>query len=211
MDTYKNGLKHGFFATLLCVSVLFGVFFALSSSEKKATPEGVEQKFGGTTTSDSLKLKGTLTVDGATTLSGNVTQSGSLTVTGTSTLSGNVGGAKKTVVTTMSSSATTTACAMLNSSGSSRIVTNSFEVDRGTAASLGAIQWKSGTSTSPGVSPTVSVVNSTLTRVSGLDIITTTSTAQTLGILWRSGEYWVDISSTTTNAGTCRLEYISAF
>lgn len=156
------------------------------------------------TVTDSASIGGTLGV------TGNVNLSGSLTVSGTSTFSGEVSGVAKSVVTTMSSSATTTACAVLNSSGSSRVVLGLGVVDRGTAASVGAVTWVAGTSSASGVAPATNWVNTALTRVSAVDIITTTSTmlgsSGTYG-LWRTGEYLNWVSGTTTNAGSCRVIY----
>ena len=65
MDDYRQGIKHGVIAMLLACA-----FFGLVAFIVK--PSATEQKFGGTTTSDSLYLRGTLTTDGAATFGGAV-------------------------------------------------------------------------------------------------------------------------------------------
>lgn len=143
-------------------------------------------------------------------LTGDLTASGTMVIAGTSTFSGDLVGVPAAVKTTMSSSATTTACAILNSSGLNRTVISIGVRDRGTAASTGAVMWQAGTTTYPGiaVAATEKVVNSYVTRVSGVDAFTTTSTAQSTSFIWRSGEYLVLVSGTTTNAGDCRAVYL---
>ncbi len=136
----------------------------------------------------------------------NLTVAGTTAFTGTTTLSGEVSGIPKSLVTTMSSSATTTACSPINTTGADRIVVAAGVSDTGTAASTGSITWQAGTSTAAGVAAATKAVNTALTRVSGLAIITTTSTPQLTGyVQWRSGERFNFISSTTTNAGSCKL------
>jgi len=146
-----------------------------------------------------LAVNGTSFVDSSRNVSStNLYVSGSLT-----------GNAMAKVATTLSSS-TTTAAYFLNSSGKTRIVTGAGVVDLGTAASVGSITWTAGTSSYPGVSPAYTKVLSTvLTRVNGVDVITTTSTAQTAYSTWKSGEYFVVNSSTTTNSGQAFVTYLA--
>jgi len=126
-----------------------------------------------------------------------------LTVVGTSTFSGDLVGVQQVKAITMASSATTTACTWKNTYGTSKIVTNIGVVDTGTAASLGEIVWTAGTTTFPGVTPASLTMDGILTRTAGVEIISTTSTAQALSVQVRSGDYLAWISNTTTNAGTC--------
>ena len=112
-----------------------------------------------------------------------------LYVVGTSTFAGNVAGVAKTLSASMSSSATTTACFITPSIASRRVITGAGVIDRGTAASTGAVTWTAGTSTATGVAPTgVKVVSAAVTRASGVDVITTTSTAQTVYTTIKPGE-----------------------
>ena len=175
------------------------------------TPLVTEDKglFGASTRSDEVTrwISGEFTDD--------LLVSGELDVTGTSTFSGATSGVPKSYSATFSTAATTTACTTLNSSGVTRTIIAASVVDRGTASSLGTIAWRAGTSTASGANgastPTfLNSVDSVLTRVSGADNITTTSTYMATSTnagygLWRSGEYFNFISSTTTNAGTCRI------
>lgn len=140
--------------------------------------------------------------------SSDLSVGGDLTITGTSTLSGNVSGVPKAISTSMSSSATTTACAVLNSSGSNRVVVAAGVVDRGSAVSVGAVNWTAGTSSYPGVAPAYTkVIANVLTRVSGVDVLSTTSSVMSAYSSWNNGEYFVFQTGTTTNSGTCRLLY----
>lgn len=145
---------------------------------------------------------------------------GDLSITGTSTFSGAVSGVPKVLSATMSSSATTTACSFSNSSGVDRVVTSLSVLDLGSATSLGATAWKAGTSTYTGVAPSINQLNTTLTRLSGVYVLSTTSTANATStnagntvtpimIQWRgNGEVFNFISGTTTNLGYCKLTYI---
>jgi len=132
---------------------------------------------------------------------------GALTVTGTSTFNGQLSGVPTALDTTMSSSATTTACSVLNSGNTSRVVVGLGVLDTGTASSAGTVAWIAGTSTASGVAPATNEVDSTITRAASVDIITTTSTAQSSSVLWRTGERMNFVSGTTTNAGTCKILY----
>lgn len=162
------------------------------------------QKFGGTTGLDSLALQGSLTVAGATTLTGNISTAGTLNVTGTSTFSGDVIGAASTFYATMSSSATTTACFITPSISRTRVITAVGVIDRGSAVSVGAVNWTAGTSTASGVAPTgTKLINNVLTRVSGVDVISTTSSVQTAYSSVAPGESIIFQTATTTNAGSC--------
>ena len=140
---------------------------------------------------------------------GDLAVGGDLTVTGSSTFSGNVSGVAKALSQSMSSSATTTACSFQNLSSASRVIVGAGVVDLGTALSLGSVAWTAGTSTAAGgVTPTgTKVLNTTITRANGTEVITTTSTAQTAYSKWGVGEYFVFQTGTTTNAGTCRVLY----
>lgn len=146
---------------------------------------------------------------------GDVSVGGDLAITGTTTLSGIVSGVPKALSTSMSSSATTTACTFLNSSGVTRVVLGAGVVDRGSATSLGGVAWQAGTSTYSGANGSsavayTKVINTTTTRLSGVDVITTTSTLLgTSGAYstWQDGSYFNFISGTTTNSGSCKVLY----
>lgn len=122
------------------------------------------------------------------------------------------GNAGKSVVAAMAdaTAATTTACLFLNNSLYTRAVTGAGVIDRGTAASTGAVTWNAGTTTASGAAITYTkVVSGITTRVSGLDALTTTSTAQTATFPWAPGEYLAFYSGSTTNSGTCFVDYAS--
>ena len=180
------------------------------------TPAAVQEAMGasadvttnwtaGSFTSD-VTVGGTLSVTGATAFTGAVT------VTGTTTASGEAVGLVKAYSTAMSSSATTTACTVLNSSGLNRLVVSASVVDTGSAASIGSVAWSAGTSTKNGANgastPTYTkVLDTTITRASGIAVWTTTSTVQTAYTVWPSGTYFNFVSGTTTNSGYCKLSY----
>jgi hypothetical protein len=170
-----------------------------------STQDVQDRSFGATPASQTTNWTGG-------SFSGDLSVGGALSITGTTTFTGDTAGAVKAVVGSMSSSATTTACDFVNTSAINRVVLSAGVVDRGTAASLGSVAWVAGTSTYAGVMPvtTGKVVNTALTRANGVDAITTTSTLQTAYSTWNTGEHFVVISSTTTNAGTCRLTYIGS-
>lgn len=133
-----------------------------------------------------------------------------LFVAGTSTFSGLVSGVPTVRSSSMSSSATTTACTFLNNSGVSRTVTALSVINSGSASSLGSVTWQAATNTiSVGVgSSATKAINATITRVAGVDVITTTSTPQLTGyVQWRSGEYLNFVSGTTTNSGSCLVQF----
>lgn len=169
------------------------------------------QKFGGSTGLDSLALVNDLTVGGTATITGATTMSGALGISSLSeTISSGSVVPARAIQGTMSSTATTTACSFLNSSGSSRLVNAIGVIDRGSAASLGAVTWKAGTSTYPGVANSSNWLSTITTRVSGADTFTTTSTLQGTGgamAMWRTGEYLNFVSGTTSNSGVCRVMF----
>lgn len=214
----EKTLKAIWFAACLgalacCVYLVFRPASVTIVSDGKAVQ--TTQKFGGTTGLDSLSLQGNLSVAGTAALTGDVSTAGALSITGTSTFSGEVSGVPKSLSLTMSSSATTTACSVLNNSGFTRVIAGATVVDRGSAASLGAVTWNAGTSTGNGAngSSAVSytkVINTIATRVSGVDALTTTSTL--LGSsgaysTWENGSYFNFVSGSTTNSGSCKLLY----
>lgn len=141
-------------------------------------------------------------------LSGDLQVNGTSTFTGTTTFSGAVSGVPKSVATSMSSSATTTACSLLNTSTVTRTVIEANVVDTGSAASLGSVTWNAGTTTALGVASVNKAVAAAITRLSGLEAITTSSTPQSVYYQWRSGEYFAFVSGTTTNSGTCNIVYL---
>jgi len=195
----NNKLTTLLLSVLLALQV-FVVYRVLSTPQ--VGPRGPQGPIGATADNTTNWTAGSFSSD--------LDVGGYLTVVGTSTFSGEVSGVAKSLATTMSSSATTTACAPLNNSAVTRTVLAASVVDRGTAASTGAVTWQAGTSTGPGVAATTKIVNTVLTRAASTDIITTTSTILgTSGAysMWRPGEYFVFISGTTTNAGTCRVLY----
>lgn len=136
--------------------------------------------------------------------SGDLSVGGTLALTGTSTFSGDVIGSPVSKTAAMTSSATTTACFITPSISYRRFITAVGVVDRGTAASIGSVNWTVGTSTATGVAPTgVKLVSNVLTRASGVDVISTTSTVQDAYSTVAPGESIIFQSSTTTNAGYC--------
>jgi hypothetical protein len=132
-----------------------------------------------------------------------------LAITGTTTFSGGIVGVPKSIATSMSSSATTTACSLQNLTAGTRTVVAANVVDTGTAASTGSVNWIAGTSTSPAAFPAANarLIGANVTRVSGVDVITTTSTAPAVYYQWRRGEYLNFVSGTSVNAGTCNVSY----
>lgn len=156
----------------------------------------------------SLNVTDDLTVGDSSAITGDVTIGKTLTVTGTSTFSGIVLGAPRALNTAISSSATSTACSILNNTGITRVVIAAGVVDTGTAASTGAVLWTIGTSTYPGVSST-SPWNTlvSITRASGTDVITTTSSLMSAYSTWANGEYINFETNTSTNAGYCKVMY----
>lgn len=158
--------------------------------------QGAEMTFGSS--------EGDTTVFTAVSTTQDMGVGRNLYVVGTSTFVGNVAGVAKTLSASMSSSATTTACFITPSIASRRVITGAGVINKGTAASLGAVAWTVGTSTVTGTAPTgVKVVNTTLTRVAGVDVITTTSTPQSVYTTINPGESLIFVSGTTTNAGNC--------
>lgn len=120
------------------------------------------------------------------------------------TAGGNAIGVAKTYSSTMSTTATTTACFITPSIATRRVITAVGVIDSGTAASTGAVNWTVGTSTYTGVAPTgVKLVSNVLTRASGVDVLSTTSTVQTAYSSVNPGESIIFQTGTTTNAGIC--------
>lgn len=202
MDDYRQGVKHGVIAALLTCAIILGAAFLLK-------PSAPEQKFGGTTTSDSLYLRGTLTVDGAQTLTGATTHGGATSFAGattfsaTSTFSGDVLGnvARKFNVTM--SSATTTPCAVQNTTGASMFLT-SIGVIETAYAGAGTVGLTAGTSTSAFVTSTSPFIsNLGFANRASEDVVSTTSTLQSAYAILKSGEWLVWKTTTSTNAGKC--------
>lgn len=157
----------------------------------------------------SLNVTDDLTVGDSSAIAGDLTVGATLTVTGTSTFSGIVSGVPKALDTTMTSSATNTACSILNSSGVTRLPLVVGVIDTGTAAGgTGTITWTVGTSTTPSATSTSPWFSGILTRATGSDVITTTSTLMSAYSTWGNGEYLNFTSAnTTTNSGTCKVLY----
>jgi len=104
--------------------------------------------------------------------------------------------------------ATTTACVLTNEDRRARVVTAIGVIDRGTDASAGSVVWTAGTSTSSGAPlGATKAVATAITRVSGRDILTTTSTAQSAYFTWQPNETINFVSGTTTNYGRCFVDY----
>lgn len=120
---------------------------------------------------------------------------------------GNVG---KSVVKEMAapSAATTTACFFTNASTRARAVTGLGVIDRGTSASAGSVSWTAATTSASGAPlGFTKAVAAAITRISGEDVITTTSTAQSASLIWKAGEGISFVSGTTTNYGHCYVNY----
>lgn len=185
------------YIVLLALAVIFLGVIAIKPSTKD-----VAQKFG-VTSSDQI----TNWIGGA--FSGDLSVGGDLSLTETS-ISNNskvVVPAKSMVIT--ATTATTTPCAVQNNSGVTRTLIDIGVTERGTSASLGAIRFKAGTSTTPYKTTYYTYfLNGALnTKVSGVDSITTTSSLMTAYSPWRNGEYLVFYSATTVHAGTCRVAW----
>lgn len=141
---------------------------------------------------------------------------GSLTIPGTSTFSSDVSGVPKLLSTAMST-ATSTPCAVLNSSGATRVVTSSFAKFTG-GSNAGATFLNVGTSSNSGVTGTTPFIYTTLTKIASRDVISSTSTqnaTNTIAMLnglpgygeWRNNEYLVWKTATTSNTGTCNVVF----
>lgn len=161
---------------------------------------------GGTATVNNLTSTGTLTLSGATANSG------------TSTFTGVAIGFPRLLTVSMTNG-TNTVCAVQNTSGQTRLVTNAFAKVTANAtngASIGV--FVAGTSTGPTVSSTSPWLSTQLTRSTTLDVLTNTSTfyatstaypAVPLSVqTWRNLE-WVNFNqgATTVAAGTCYVQY----
>lgn len=139
-----------------------------------------------------------------------LTVAGTLGITGTTTLSGDVSGVPKSTVITMTS-ATNTPCAIQNTSGVTRTVlaTGLLYTGGSNAGSVG--QLAVGTSTGPTVTSTSPFINTILTKVASVDVITTTSTQEGTGGVyapWKTTEWLVfNTGGTSTQSGTCRVLY----
>lgn len=134
--------------------------------------------------------------------------SGDLAVHGSLSASGTVygPGLPKMAAVTMASG-TTTACTIAAPASGNRVYVAAGVVDTGTAASTGAVTWRSGTTTYSGVSPTAGLLNTYTTRAAGIDAITTTSAAMTAYMQQRASDVVSFVSGTTTNSGTCWAIY----
>lgn len=170
------------------------------------------QTFGATpadqvTTWTGGHFTGDLTVDGTSTLTGAVTLGGSLTSSS---------GANFVPFFLVSmTNGTTTPCAIQNTSGNTRtVLAASYKYSSTTA--VGVVNVTAGTSTDAFTTSTTPFVAAALTTVAGRDIITTTSTFNTLSGTtsstiayspWRANEWMVWKSTSTTNAGNCYVEY----
>lgn len=106
--------------------------------------------------------------------------------------------------------ATTTACFFTNDGTRARAVTGLGVIDRGTSASAGSVSWTAATATASGATlGFTKAINTVVTRLSGEDIVTTTSTAQSASVLWKPNEGISFVSGTTTNYGHCYVDYSS--
>lgn len=212
----------GIFASALYLGGRGDVTVSVASDGKPVVVKGADGKdgqmvFGGAASETTYWTSGSfsddLSVGDDLTVTGDETVGGTMTITGTTTMSGDVSGVVRELSSSMNSAATTTACTFLNSSGVTRVITAVGVVDRGTASSLGVVEWQAGTSTASGANGSSAVVftkavAAAITRINGGDVITTTSTPQTAYYPWLSGSYFNFISGTTTNAGTCRVSFL---
>lgn len=154
-----------------------------------------------------LAVLGNVSIGGNASVGGNATIAGTSNVSGTTTASGEVVGVPKAKVITMAT-ASTTPCAIQNTSGFTRVITSIGVVDRGSAASLGSITFQAGTGTTAfGSISYTKLLAAAITKISGVDIITTTSTPMTAYVPWKNGEWLVFKSSSTTHSGTCRIVF----
>lgn len=140
------------------------------------------------------------------TIGGDLVVSGAMTVTGTSTLGLITGNVPNTSVVTMTSG-TTTPCATQNTSGNTLTLVAIGVLETATPGG-GTVGLSVGTSTTAFVTSTSPLVsNSTFSNSSSLNIISTTSSLQTTYAPWQNNEWLVWKTTTSTNAGTCRVLY----
>lgn len=140
---------------------------------------------------------------------------GEFVVTGTTTSFGPVRGLPKVQTRAMANSTTT--CAILNNSGADRIMTGMSALFASTTYSASAATaMVAGTSTITYATNTSPILNTSLQYLNGGLALTTTSTFGSLSnitsstlayVLWRQGEYLTWKSGTSTNSGTCFVEY----
>ena len=171
---------------------------------------------GGMVSAESEQTFGSAAGDTTNWTAGNFTGDlrvgGFFGVSGTAAFAGAVSGIPKVESATITTSVTSTACTFLNSSAVNRTIIATSVIDRGTATSLGSVTWQAGTSTANGANGSSAIVftkgiNTAITRTLG-DVITTTSTPQLSAYYqWKPGEYFNFLSGTTTNAGTCLIQY----
>lgn len=174
---------------------------SLTASTPAGVPESSDSLIGAnadeTTNLISLSLSDDLAV------SDDVSIGGDTTFTGTSTFSGNVSGSVAFRPTVSMTTATTTPCAIQNTLGSDRTLAAIGGVWTAYTGA-GTVGLTVGTSTSRYVTSTSPLINNlAFANSASQSVIATTSTLQSAYAIWKSGEWLVWKTSTSTNAGTC--------
>lgn len=171
-----------------------------------AAPVAADQNFGASADVTTNWTAGAFSSD--------LSVGGQLGVTGTTTFTGGVfnqfGARFSPFYAVTMTSGTTTPCAVQNTAGVTRTVfATSYKYTSTTSAGTFFVQ--AGTSTSAFAAPTTPFVAAAVTTINGRDVITTTSTqmggSTAVYAPWRANEWLVWQSSTTSNAGTCYVEY----
>lgn len=135
--------------------------------------------------------------------SDDLTVGDQLSVAGTSTFSGNISGSVAFRPTVSMTTATTTPCAIQNTLGSDRTLAAIGGVWTAYAGA-GTVGLTVGTSTSRYVTSTSPLINNlAFANSASQSVIATTSTLQSAYAIWKSGEWLVWKTTTSTNAGTC--------
>lgn len=133
----------------------------------------------------------------------DVTIGGDTSFTGTSTFSGNVSGSVAFRPTVTMTTATTTPCAIQNTTGSDRILAAVSGLWTAYAGA-GVVGISVGTSTNQYTAGTPKLISdSTFRNHASVSVALTTSTLQSAYAVWKSGEYIVWNTTTSTNAGYC--------
>jgi hypothetical protein len=167
------------------------------SIQQAANPAGSDT-LGASQTQDftnltALALSGDLSVGGTTTFTGAVSNS--------------FGSNVQFYVSSTMSNGTSTPCAIQNLSGRTRSI-NSLNFVYVSTTSIGSFGATVGTSTNafPTTTSTSPLISTVLTTQQQ-DVISTTSSVQTVYAPWRQNEWLVFRTNTTTNVGQCYVEF----
>lgn len=135
--------------------------------------------------------------------SDDLTVGDQLSVAGTSTFNGNVAGSVAFRPVVSMTTATTTPCAIQNTTGSDKVLAAVSGLWTAYAGA-GTVGIQVGTSTNQYTAGTPKLVsNAAFSNHASVSVALTTSTLQSAYAVWKSGEYIVWNTTTSTNAGTC--------